>query len=237
MTTFTTEDRESIIAAMYRTVEPIPFAGMIDLEIKQGTEEWHQIRLGKVTASRVSDVMSKIKSGESAGRKNYKMDLVVERLTNTPTSSFTNAAMAWGTETEPLARMAYEVHSGNFVETVAFIQHPSIEWFGCSPDGLIGSEGNLEIKCPNTSTHIDYLLAGVPPAKYVPQMQTQMACTGRLWTDFVSYDPRLPPELQLFVVRLDRDEAYIHDIEVEVQQFLEEVKQIYSQLKARNNGH
>ena len=210
---------------------------MVDLAIKQGTEEWHQIRLGKVTASRVSDVMSKIKSGESAGRKNYKMDLVVERLTNTPTSSFTNAAMAWGTETEPLARMAYEVHSGNFVETVAFIQHPSIEWFGCSPDGLIGSEGNLEIKCPNTSTHIDYLLAGVPPAKYVPQMQTQMACTGRLWTDFVSYDPRLPPELQLFVVRLDRDEAYIQQIEDEVKQFLDEVKQIYSQLKARNNGH
>ena len=230
MTTFTTEDR-------LNSLEPIPFAGMIDLEIKQGTEEWHQIRLGKVTASRVSDVMSKIKSGESAGRKNYKMDLVVERLTNTPTSSFTNAAMAWGTETEPLARMAYEVHSGNFVETVAFIQHPSIEWFGCSPDGLIGSEGNLEIKCPNTSTHIDYLLAGVPPAKYVPQMQTQMACTGRLWTDFVSYDPRLPPELQLFVVRLDRDEAYIQQIEDEVKQFLDEVKQIYSQLKARNNGY
>ena len=230
MTTFTTEDR-------LNSLEPIPFAGMIDLEIKQGTEEWHQIRLGKVTASRVSDVMSKIKSGESAGRKNYKMDLVVERLTNTPTSSFTNAAMAWGTETEPLARMAYEVHSGNFVETVAFIQHPSIEWFGCSPDGLIGSEGNLEIKCPNTSTHIDYLLAGVPPAKYVPQMQTQMACTGRLWTDFVSYDPRLPPELQLFVVRLDRDEAYIQQIEDEVKQFLDEVEQIYSQLKARNNGH
>ncbi len=229
MTTFTTEDRLN--------AEPIPFAGMVDLAIKQGTEEWHQIRLGKVTASRVSDVMSKIKSGESAGRKNYKMDLVVERLTNTPTSSFTNAAMAWGTETEPLARMAYEVHSGNFVETVAFIQHPSIEWFGCSPDGLIGSEGNLEIKCPNTSTHIDYLLAGVPPAKYVPQMQTQMACTGRLWTDFVSYDPRLPPELQLFVVRLDRDEAYIQQIEDEVKQFLDEVKQIYSQLKARNNGH
>ena len=229
MTTFTTEDRLN--------AEPIPFAGMVDLAIKQGTEEWHQIRLGKVTASRVSDVMSKIKSGESAGRKNYKMDLVVERLTNTPTSSFTNAAMAWGTETEPLARMAYEVHSGNFVETVAFIQHPSIEWFGCSPDGLIGSEGNLEIKCPNTSTHIDYLLAGVPPAKYVPQMQTQMACTGRLWTDFVSYDPRLPPELQLFVVRLDRDEAYIQQIEEEVKQFLDEVKQIYSQLKARNNGH
>ena len=229
MTTFTTEDRLN--------AEPIPFAGMVDLAIKQGTEEWHQIRLGKVTASRVSDVMSKIKSGESAGRKNYKMDLVVERLTNTPTSSFTNAAMAWGTETEPLARMAYEVHSGNFVETVAFIQHPSIEWFGCSPDGLIGSEGNLEIKCPNTSTHIDYLLAGVPPAKYVPQMQTQMACTGAKWCDFVSFDPRLPDELQLLVVRLDRDEAYIQKIEEEVKQFLEEVEQIYSQLKARNNGY
>ena len=226
MTTFTTEDR-------LNSLEPIPFAGMIDLEIKQGTEEWHQIRLGKVTASRVSDVMSKIKSGESAGRKNYKMDLVVERLTNTPTSSFTNAAMAWGTETEPLARMAYEVHSGNFVETVAFIQHPSIEWFGCSPDGLIGSEGNLEIKCPNTSTHIDYLLAGVPPVKYVPQMQTQMACTGAKWCDFVSFDPRLPDELQLLVVRLDRDEAYIQQIEEEVKQFLDEVEQIYSQLKAR----
>ena len=229
MTTFTTEDR-------LNSLEPIPFAGMIDLEIKQGTEEWHQIRLGKVTASRVSDVMSKIKSGESAGRKNYKMDLVVERLTNTPTSSFTNAAMAWGTETEPLARMAYEVHSGNFVETVAFIQHPSIEWFGCSPDGLVG-EGLIEIKCPNTATHIDYLLAGVPPAKYVPQMQTQMACTGAKWCDFVSFDPRLPDELQLLVVRLDRDEAYIQQIETEVKQFLDEVEQIYSQLKARNNGH
>jgi len=229
MTTFTTEDR-------LNSLEPIPFAGMIDLEIKQGTEEWHQIRLGKVTASRVSDVMSKIKSGESAGRKNYKMDLVVERLTNTPTSSFTNAAMAWGTETEPLARMAYEVHSGNFVETVAFIQHPSIEWFGCSPDGLVG-KGLIEIKCPNTATHIDYLLAGVPPAKYVPQMQTQMACTGAKWCDFVSFDPRLPDELQLLVVRLDRDEAYIQQIEDEVKQFLDEVKQIYSQLKARNNGH
>ena len=228
MTTFTTEDRLN--------AEPIPFAGMVDLAIKQGTEEWHQIRLGKVTASRVSDVMSKIKSGESAGRKNYKMDLVVERLTNTPTSSFTNAAMAWGTETEPLARMAYEVHSENFVETVAFIPHPLIEWFGCSPDGLVG-EGLIEIKCPNTATHIDYLLAGVPPAKYVPQMQTQMACTGAKWCDFVSFDPRLPDELQLLVVRLNRDDAYIQEIEAEVQQFLEEVKQVYTQLKERSYGH
>ena len=229
MTTFTTEDR-------FNALEPIPFAGMVDLAISQGTEEWRKLRLGKVTASRVADVMSKIKSGESAGRKNYKMDLVVERLTNIPTSSFSNSAMAWGTETEPLARMAYEAFKGVFVNQVAFVEHPTIEWFGCSPDGTI-EDGLIEIKCPNTSTHIDYLLAGVPPSKYIPQMQTQMACTGAKWCDFVSFDPRLPSELQLFVVRLDRDEAYIHDIEVEVQQFLEEVKQIYSQLKARNNGN
>ena len=224
MTTFTTEDRLS--------AEPIPFAGMVDLTIQQGTLEWRQLRLGKVTASRVADVMSKIKTGESAGRKNYKMDLVVERLTNTPTSSFTNAAMAWGTETEPLARMAYEAFTGTFVDQVAFIQHPLIEWFGCSPDGLV-DDGLIEIKCPNTATHIDYLLAGVPPAKYVPQMQTQMACTGAKWCDFVSFDPRLPTELQLLVVRLNRDDSYIQEIEVEVKQFLEEVEQIYSQLKAR----
>lgn len=228
MTTFITEDRIN--------AEPIPFAGMVDLSVQQGTDEWKKLRLGKVTASRVSDVMSKIKSGESAGRRNYKMDLVVERLTGLPTSSFTSPAMAWGTETEPLARMAYEVHSGSFVNQVAFCNHPTIEWFGCSPDGLVG-DGLMEIKCPNTANHIDYLLAGVPPAKYIPQMQTQMACTGAKWCDFVSFDPRLPPELQLFVVRLNRDESYIQEIEAEVKQFLEEVKQIYTQLKERSYGH
>jgi len=243
MTTFTTEDRLSVATFTKNAdggasvlFEPIPFAGMVDLEIKQGTDEWKKLRLGKVTASRVADVMSKIKSGESASRKNYKMDLVVERLTNTPTSSFTNAAMAWGTETEPLARMAYEAFKGEFVDQVVFCNHPTIEWFGCSPDGTT-KDGLIEIKCPNTATHIDYLLAGVPPAKYVPQMQTQMACTGAKWCDFVSFDPRLPPELQLFVVRLNRDEAYIQEIEAEVKQFLDEVQQVYSQLKERSYGH
>ena len=224
MTTFTTEDRLS--------AEPIPFMGMVDLTIQQGTLEWRQLRLGKVTASRVADVMSKVKTGESAGRKNYKMDLVVERLTNTSTSSFTNAAMAWGTETEPLARMAYEALTGTFVDQVAFIQHPSIEWFGCSPDGLV-NDGLIEIKCPNTATHIEYLLAGSPPPKYATQMQTQMACTGAEWCDFVSFDPRLPSELQLFVVRLGRDDSYIQLIEEEVKLFLDEVQQVYTQLKAR----
>ena len=225
MTTFTTEDR-------LNATEPIPFAGMVKLPIEQGTLEWRQLRLGKVTASRVADVMSKVKTGESASRKNYKMDLVVERLTNIPTSSFTSPAMAWGTETEPLARMAYEALTGTFVDQVAFIQHPSIEWFGCSPDGVVGN-GLIEIKCPNTATHIEYLLAGSPPPKYVPQMQTQMACTGAEWCDFVSFDPRLPPELQLFVVRLNRDDSYIWLIEEEVKKFLDEVQQVYSQLKER----
>jgi putative phage-type endonuclease len=224
MTTFTTEDRLS--------AEPIPFAGMVELPIEQGTLEWRQLRLGKVTASRVADVMSKVKSGESASRRNYKMDLVVERLTNIPTSSFTSPAMSWGTETEPMARMAYEAHSGVFVDQVAFCNHPDIKWFGCSPDGL-ANDGLIEIKCPNTATHIDYLLAGVPPPKYVPQMQTQMACTGREWCDFVSFDPRLPNELQLLVVRLNRDDAYIQLIEAEVKQFLDEVNEIYEKLKAR----
>ena len=238
MTTFTTEDRVKANSKVFLDsldalrIEPIPFAGMVDLEIKQGTEEWHQIRLGKVTASRVADVMSKVKSGESAGRKNYKMDLVVERLTNNPTSSFSSPAMAWGTETEPLARMAYEAFTGVFVDQVAFCNHPTIKNFGCSPDGVVG-EGLMEIKCPNTATHIDYLMSGVPPSKYVLQMQTQMACTGAKWCDFVSFDPRLPTELQLFVVRLDRDEAYIQQIEEEVKQFLDEIEQVYSQLKAR----
>jgi putative phage-type endonuclease len=238
MTTFTTIDRinsESITISgegAEFSFEPIPFAGMVDLKIKQGTEEWHQIRLGKVTASRVADVMSKVKSGESAGRKNYKMDLVVERLTNSSTSSFSSPAMQWGTETEPLARMAYEAFTGVFVDQVAFCNHPTIKNFGCSPDGVVG-DGLIEIKCPNTTTHIEYLMGETPPAKYVPQMQTQMACTGARWCDFVSFDPRLPPELQLVVIRLNRDDVYIQEIETEVKQFLDEVQQIYSQLKAR----
>lgn len=236
MTTFTTIDRinaESITISgegASFSFEPIPFAGMVDLTISQGTDEWKQLRLGKVTASRVSDVMSKIKTGESAGRKNYKMDLVVERLTNTPTSSFTNSAMAWGTETEPLARMAYEAFTGEFVNQIAFCNHPTIEWFGCSPDGLIGNDGLIEIKCGNTATHIDWMLSEKAPSKYIPQMQTQMACTGRDWCDFVSYDPRLPQDLQMFIVRVQRDNFYISEMEKEVIQFLFEVDELYQKL-------
>lgn len=202
------------------------------LRIEQGTDAWHQLRLGKVTASRMADVLSKGKSGESASRKNYRTELVVQRITGTPSESFTNAAMEWGTKTEPLARVAYEVAKGNFVEQVAFIDHPSIEWFGCSPDGLVG-EGLIEIKCGNTTTHVDWMLDGKAPNKHIPQIMAQMACTGAKFCDFISYDPRVPDDLQLFVVRVDRDQEYIDLMEAEVKKFLSEVDEMFTKLKAR----
>jgi putative phage-type endonuclease len=200
--------------------------------MEQRTEEWFAARLGKVTASRVADVLAKIKSGESASRKNYKMELVVQRLTNKVGESFTNAAMEWGTEQEPFARMAYEAHTGTFVKEEGFVDHPTIEGFGCSPDGIVG-DGLIEIKCPNTANHIETVLENKAPSKYIPQMQCQMAVTGAKWCDFVSFDPRVPEDLQLFVVRVERDQEYIDSMEVEVKQFLSEVLDLFNQLKAR----
>jgi len=200
--------------------------------MEQRTEEWFNARLGKVTASRVADVLAKIKSGESASRKNYKMELVVQRLTGKAGESFTNAAMEWGTEQEPFARMAYEAHTSTFVKEEGFVDHPTIEGFGCSPDGIVG-EGLIEIKCPNTANHIETVLENKAPSKYIPQMQCQMACTGAKWCDFVSFDPRVPEDLQLFVVRVERDQEYIDSMEVEVKQFLSEVLDLFNQLKAR----
>ena len=200
--------------------------------IEQGTPEWHQLRLGKVTASRVSDVMAKIKIGESASRKNYRAELVVQRLTGLPSESFTNAAMEWGTATEPMARIAYEIAKEVLVEQVGFIEHPTIAMFGCSPDGLV-HDGMIEIKCPNSATHIEYLTDNKAPAKYINQMQCQMAVTGKKWCDFVSFDPRLPEDLQLFVVRVERDQKYIDSMEVEVVEFLTEVEGMVNQLKER----
>lgn len=205
--------------------------------IEQGSKEWLELRLGKVTASRIADVLAKGKSGEALSREDYRYELVVQRLTGDPGESFTNAAMEWGTATEPQARIAYEAQADVFVEQVPFVLHPTIEWFGCSPDGLIGDKGLLEIKCPNSKTHIKYLNAGKPPAKYAPQMQCQMAVTGRQWCDFVSFDPRLPGDLQLFVVRLDRDDDYIKSMEVEVVKFLDEVATMYKQLKEKKHGN
>jgi len=196
----------------------------------QRTEEWFAQRLGKVTASKVADLMAKTKSGYSASRDNYMAQLVVERITSTKAESYSNAAMDWGTAQEPFARAAYEAFTGFMVEEVGFVQHPTIAWAGASPDGLVGDDGLVEIKCPNTATMIDTLLTGKVPQKYYIQMQMQMACTQRAWCDYVVFDPRMPTKAQLFVKRVPRDSAFIAEMEAEIINFLAEVDVQVSQL-------
>ena len=202
MTTFTTEDR---------------------IAVQQGSNAWHQLRAGKVTASRVADILAKTKTGPSASRQNYLVELAIQRTTGIIEESYTNAAMEWGTQTEPQARVAYEVNTHNFVDQVAFVDHPTIAGFGCSPDGIVG-KGLIEIKCPNSATHWSYVKAKAPPTKYFIQMQAQMACTGAKWCDFVSFDPRMPERSQLLVVNVPRDETFIAEMEAEIVKFLSEVE-------------
>ena len=203
--------------------------------IEQGTPEWFAARLGNVTASRVADVIAKTKSGYSASRENYMAQLICERMTNTVAESYSNAAMQWGTETEPLARAAYESYADVLVDEVGYIPHPIIERAGASPDGLVGLDGQIEIKCPNTATHIDTLISDQVPTKYFTQMQWQMACTRRAWCDFVSFDPRLPNGLQLFVKRVEYDAKYAEMLAVEVVKFLAELDAKISKLNERLN--
>ena len=202
----------------------------------QRTTEWHTARLGKVTASRVADVIAKTAKGYGASRANLMADLICERLTDQPASTFSNAAMEWGTEQEPHARAAYSARTGELVEEVGFIDHPRIANSGASPDGLVGDDGLVEFKCPATATHLDTLLAGDVPSKYISQMQWQMACTGRKWCDFCSYDPRLPEHLRMFVKRVERDDDYIKMLEGEVTVFLAELEEKLSKLQELNRG-
>ncbi len=197
------------------------------MRAEQGTAAWLQDRLGCLTASRMADAKAK---KDTAAYKNYVAQLVAERLTGVVAESFTNAAMEWGTFHEPLARAEYEILTDQFVEQDGFIKHPTIEWCGASCDGFVGSDGLTEIKAPNTATHIDYLLGQKPPAKYVPQMALQLACTGRQWVDFVSYDPRLPEEHRLFVVRYTPEPAYLETIDKEARAFLAEVAETIERL-------
>jgi putative phage-type endonuclease len=199
----------------------------------QRSEEWFAHRLGRVTASRIADVMAQTRTGPGAARKNYAAELVAERLTGTAREGFSNAAMQWGTDMEPQARSAYEFMTDPTVQEVGFIDHPTIAMAGCSPDGLVGEDGMVEIKCPNTATHIDTLLTGKIDAKYLKQMQFQMACAGRYWCDFVSFDPRLPAEMQLWVHRLYRDTDAQAEIEKAVSDFLEGLDATVSDLRAR----
>lgn len=202
-------------------------------EVTQGSPEWHQLRLGKVTASRIADVCARTKTGYGAGRKNYMAELAAERLTGVQAEGFTNAAMQWGTDMEPEARSAYQFHANKRVVQVGFVDHPSIAETGASPDGEVSDDGLVEIKCPNTATHIETLLGGIVPEKYVLQMQWQMACTGRKWCDFASYDPRLPESMRLFVRRVDRDEALIASIEKDVTEFLDELRMTVYRLQKK----
>jgi putative phage-type endonuclease len=203
-------------------------------DVEQRSEAWFAVRLGKATASKIADVMAKTKSGYSASRANYMSALLIERLTGRREEGFTSAAMQWGTDTEPQARAAYEFMEGHTVEEVGFVDHPSVRMSGASPDGFVGDDGLVEIKCPNTATHLELMLTDKIPAKYISQMQWQMACTGRAWCDFVSFDPRLPENLMLYVRRVARDDAAIADMEVEVTKFLDELDETIAKLMALN---
>lgn len=203
-------------------------------EIIQGSPEWFAVRLGKVTASRVADVVAKTKSGPSASRANYMAELIAERLTGETAVAFTNAAMQWGTDKEPEARAAYEFRTDCAIAQVGFVIHPNIADSGASPDGLIAEDGMAEFKCPNTATHIETLLTKTIPGKYITQMQWQMACTGRKWCDFVSFDPRMPESMRMFVQRVERDEALIGKLEDDVHDFLDEMAKKIAQLIALN---
>lgn len=203
------------------------------IDFPQGSEEWLSSRVGKVTASRIADVMAKIKTGEAAARRDYRTQIVAEILTGKPQGDdFSSAAMQWGNDQEPFARASYEAATGVLVDQVGLVLHPTIDRAAASPDGLAG-DGLLEIKCPKTATHLDYLLDGKPPAKYQLQMLWQMACTEREWCDFVSYDPRLPDDLRLFVVRFERDQKRIDEIETEVKAFLAEVDATINKLERK----
>ena len=204
---------------------------MRTIECQQGSPEWHAARCGFVTSSRIADLMSKVKSGESAGRRNYRAQIVSEILTGQPCENgFVSADMTRGTENEPLARAAYEVRTGEFLDTVGFVLHPTLDRCGASPDGLVGTDGLVEIKCPKTATHLDYLLGGTVPSEYQLEMLWAMECAERGWCDFVSFDPRLPEHLQLFVKRLVRDDERITAITAEVIKFWKEVEDILVRL-------
>jgi putative phage-type endonuclease len=210
MTTFTTEDR---------------------VAVQQGTPAWFALRAGKVTASRVADILAKTKTGPSASRQNYLIELALQRITNTVEESYTSQAMQDGIDREAQARVAYEIKTNEFVDQVAFIDHPKIEGFGCSPDALVNINGLCEIKCRGNAGHWEVIKSNEIPKKYWIQQQAQLSCTGREWNDYVGYNPNFPEKSQLFIKRVYRDEAFIAEMEAEIKQFLSEVEAEVQQMK------
>lgn len=203
-------------------------------EIEQRSAEWLALRCGKVTASKIADLMARTQKGWGASRANYAAQLICERLTGTVEQSYINAAMQWGNDWEAAAREAYGLKVGEFVAEVGFVEHPDARMAaGASPDGLVGDDGLVEIKCPNSATHIATLRGEPIPDKYIKQMQWQMACTERQWCDFASFDPRLPEAMQLHIQRVPRDGAMIDDMTAAVQDFLAEVDAAVADLETR----
>jgi len=198
----------------------------------QGTDEWRQARLGKVSASRIADMLATTKSGWGASRTNYMMELVCERMTGVPTEGFKSAAMLNGTEMEPVARARYAFMYDIEVQQVGWVPHPRIAEAGCSPDGYVGADGLIEIKCPLVATHVETLLGGSLPGKYYKQCQFQLACTGRAWIDWISFNDKLPPELVMFKRRVMRDDKVVDEIEKGVLAFLAELHEVLEKLKA-----
>jgi putative phage-type endonuclease len=199
--------------------------------MQQRTEEWYAAKIGKLSASRIADAFDVLaKGGESQKRINYRLELVAERMTGVANKFFENSEMRWGTECEPLARAAYEAITGRMVTEVGFIDHPAIAWAGASPDGLV-EDGLIEIKCPTTQTHIKYLLEGKVPDQYKPQMLWQMCCTGRTWCDFVSYDPRMPEDLQILIVRYEPTADELAEVTRKAVEFMATVNDMVDQLE------
>lgn len=206
---------------------------MIIVDVQQGTPEWLAARAGSLGASQVSLALAKIKSGYGASRANVRAQLIAERLTGAPCETFQTAEMKYGQETEAEARAAYEFHFDCAVTLVGLVKHPKLPGTHASPDGLLGEDGLVEFKCPNTATHIETLLSGEFDGKYLTQVQWQMAVTGRKWGDLVSYDKRMPAHMRLVVKRIERDEVRIAELEREVTLFLAEVSTMQRELSAK----
>lgn len=199
--------------------------------MEQRSDEWFEARLGCVTASRIADVTARTKKGWAVARKNYMDDLIVERLSGVHVPSGTGAARRWGQEQEPEAKLTYEFYRNATIEEVGFVPHPTIGDTGASPDGFIGLDGLVEFKCPTLSTHLETLDTEEIAPEYLLQMQWQMACTGRMWCDFASYDPRFPESMRLYVKRVERDDELIATLEGDVTDFLNELRQTVDRLR------
>lgn len=205
----------------------------IIVDVEQGTPEWKQARCGIVTASRAAHVNGMKDNGdETSKRRDYRAEIISEILTGQPYPQSAERArqVLWGKEQEPFARAAYELLRGELVDTCGFVLHAEIDRFGASPDGLVGEDGLIQIKCPATATQIEYWQAGTVPLEHMPQMLAEMSCTGRDWCDFVSFDPRLPEHLQLFVRRFARNDGLIAKLERNVVAFNQQIDEILAAL-------